>query len=204
MQEVRAIGDDAIHVCVDMQDLFALDTAWHTPSIPEILPNIERLVRHRPERTVFTRFTTPKSAGQATGHWQAYYRRWRSVTTAVMDPSMLDLVTELRPFAPPARIVDKPTYSAFGSRAFRDLLRGEGRATLICSGRRDRRLRPGDRDVRHGSRLPGNRRRRRLSQFGRRVPTKPPWSWSTGASRTRSRSVPPTRSSPAGRDQRRQ
>ena len=134
MQEVRAIGDDAIHVCVDMQDLFALDTAWHTPSIPEILPNIERLVRHRPERTVFTRFTTPKSAGQATGHWQAYYRRWRSVTTAVMDPSMLDLVTELRPFAPPARIVDKPTYSAFGSRAFRDLLRGEGRATLICSG----------------------------------------------------------------------
>ena len=60
MQSVRPIGHDAVHVAVDMQHLFADNTAWHTPSIPEIVPNILRLTQHRPSRTIFTRFVTPR------------------------------------------------------------------------------------------------------------------------------------------------
>jgi len=134
MQEVRAIGADAVHVCVDMQRLFAGETDWHTPSIPAILPNILRLTEHAPERTVFTQFTTPENAEDALGHWQAYYRRWTSVTTAVMDPAIIDVMDELKTFVPPARIANKPTYSAFESPEFCAIIDELGCSTVICTG----------------------------------------------------------------------
>ena len=71
MQEVMPIGPDAVHVCIDIQRLFAEQTDWHTASIPEILPNVLRLAGHWPERTIFTRFTTPEKPADATGHWRA-------------------------------------------------------------------------------------------------------------------------------------
>ena len=37
-QTIRPIGSDAVHVCIDMQRIFAERTAWHTASIPVILP----------------------------------------------------------------------------------------------------------------------------------------------------------------------
>ncbi|MBT4907742.1 MAG: isochorismatase family protein, partial [Rhodospirillaceae bacterium] len=109
MQEIQPIGKDAVHVCIDMQRLFAGETDWHTPSIPEILPNVIRLTQHCPERTVFTQFTTPERAEDARGHWQNYFRRWQSVTTSVMDPAIIDVIDELKVFVPPARIANKPT-----------------------------------------------------------------------------------------------
>ena len=65
MQEIRPIGPDAVHVCIDMQRIFAEQTGWHTASIPEILPNVIRLVEHAPGRTVFTRFCTPPKPADA-------------------------------------------------------------------------------------------------------------------------------------------
>ena len=59
MQEIKPIGPDAVHVCIDIQRLFAEKTDWFTASIPAILPAIIRLTEHAPARTVFTRFTTP-------------------------------------------------------------------------------------------------------------------------------------------------
>ncbi|MBC6439277.1 MAG: cysteine hydrolase [Rhodospirillales bacterium] len=134
MQEVNPIGADAVHVCVDMQDLFAGDTAWHTPSIPGIVPNILRLAEHRPDRTVFTRFTTPERPEDAKGHWKGYYRRWSSVTTSGMDPAIIDVMAAFRHVIPPARVADKPTYSAFRSPAFCATLDEMGCATVVCTG----------------------------------------------------------------------
>jgi len=134
MQEIKPIGADAVHVCVDMQDLFAGETDWHTASIPEIVPNILRLAEHRPERTVFTRFTTPETPDQANGHWRGYYERWSSVTTSQMDPAMIDVMEAFRHLIPPARVADKPTYSAFESPAFCAILDELGCRTVICTG----------------------------------------------------------------------
>ncbi len=133
-QEVKPIGPDAVHVCIDIQRLFADETVWHTPSIADILPQIVRLTEHAPSRSIFTRFTTPEHPGDATGHWRAYYERWTSVTTAVMDGAMIDVVDDLVHFVPPALVVDKPTYSIFKTEAFRAMLDDMSCQTLICTG----------------------------------------------------------------------
>lgn len=134
MQEIRPIGADAVHVCIDIQRLFAEKTDWHTASIPAILPMILRLAEHAPARTIFTRFTTPETPAQALGHWRAYYERWTSVTTAVAGADIIDVIDELKRFVPPARIADKPTYSAFESPSFCAMLDEMGCRTVICSG----------------------------------------------------------------------
>ena len=134
MQELKPIGPDAVHVCVDIQRLFAEKTDWHTASIPAILPAIVRLTEHAPQRTIFTRFTTPETPAQALGHWRAYYERWTSVTTGIAGSDIIDIVDELKGFVPPARIADKPTYSAFEAPAFCAMLDEMGCRTVICSG----------------------------------------------------------------------
>ena len=48
MQEIKPIGPDAVHVCIDIQRLFAEKTDWHTASIPTILPAIARLAAAPP------------------------------------------------------------------------------------------------------------------------------------------------------------
>ncbi len=133
-QQVKPIGPDAVHVCVDVQRLFAEETDWHTPSIPGILPQIVRLTEHAPSRSIFTRFTTPEHADDAVGHWRVYYERWTSVTTAVMDAAMIDVVDTLASFVPPALVADKPTYSIFKTEAFRTMLHDMSCRTLICTG----------------------------------------------------------------------
>ncbi len=134
MQDIRPIGRDAVHVVVDMQDLFAGRTVWHTPSIPAITPAIRRLVAHRSGRTVFTRFMTPRAADESDGAWRTYYRRWTRVTTSRMDPAMLHVMSEFRSFIPPARVIDKTTYSAFESDTFVRLLDAMACRTLVVTG----------------------------------------------------------------------
>ena len=133
-QKIRPIGPDAVHVCVDMQRVFAERTAWHTPSIPTILPAIVRLAGHCPDRTVFTRFRTPPRASDAPGNWRRFYQRWAELTTDVLGAEMLDVMAELASFAPPALIADKTTYSAFESAAFCAMLDDLGCHTIICTG----------------------------------------------------------------------
>ncbi len=134
MQNIRPIGQDAVHVVIDMQDLFAARTVWHTPSIPAITPAIRHLVTHRSDRTIFTRFMTPHTADETSGAWQTYYRRWTTVTTSSMDPALLDLMSDFRSFVPPAHVIDKTTYSAFESDAFVSRLDAMACQTLIVTG----------------------------------------------------------------------
>ncbi|WP_163873284.1 cysteine hydrolase family protein [Rhizobium laguerreae] len=123
-----------LHVVIDMQRLFAEETAWHTPAIAGILPNVVALSKARPAETVFARFMVPQNAESATGRWKTYYRRWSSVTLDELDGAMLELVAPLSAIAGPGSIVDKQTYSVFGSPEFTARLQGSGTDTLIFSG----------------------------------------------------------------------
>ena len=133
-QEIRPIGPDAVHVCIDMQRIFVERTAWYTPSIPTILPAIIRLAGHCPRRSLFTRFCTPPSAADAPGSWRRYYERWAELTTDVLGAEMLDVIAELAAFSPPAQIADKTTYSAFESAGFCAVLDDLGCRCIIFTG----------------------------------------------------------------------
>ena len=51
-----APGETAVHLCVDMQRMFAEDTDWKMPWLERVLPNIISITSAHPERTIFTRF----------------------------------------------------------------------------------------------------------------------------------------------------
>lgn len=128
------LSQNALHVVIDMQRLFAEETAWHTPAIAGILPNVVALSQARPAETLFARFVVPRNADEAKGRWKDYYRRWSSVTLDELDVGMLDLVAPLAAIAGRGSIVDKETYSIFGSPAFAERLQGSDIDTLIFSG----------------------------------------------------------------------
>jgi nicotinamidase-related amidase len=128
------LSNNTLHVVIDMQRVFAEDTAWHTPAIAGILPNVLTLCQARPSETVFARFVVPQTAADAKGAWKNYYRRWSSVTLDELDIAMLDLVAPLAAIAGPDSIVDKETYSVFGSPGFAQRLEASGVETLIFSG----------------------------------------------------------------------
>lgn len=126
--------DSWAHVCVDMQRMFAEDTAWRTPWMARVLPQVVRLVELAPERTVFTRFVPPQSADEVGGAWHRYYQRWATMTLSSMDPGLVNLVPELDRFAPPARVIDKMVYSPWHDAAMRGTLAAGGIDTLVISG----------------------------------------------------------------------
>lgn len=128
------IPANAVHVAVDMQRVFAEATPWRVPSFGAVLPNVTRLARHAPERTILTRFMTPRSAAAARGAWRGYYERWGDVTLEAMPRAMLDVVAPLAALSPPAAIIDKRVYSAFASRSFLAALRRLDADGLILSG----------------------------------------------------------------------
>lgn len=112
-----ALGDKWVHVCVDMQRMFAEATAWRAEWMPRVLPEVVRLAERAPERTIFTRFIPPETADELPGTWRRYYSRWAMMTLDRMDPELVDLVPELRSLVPPGRLLDKQVYSPwFGGR----------------------------------------------------------------------------------------
>ena len=125
---------DAVHLCIDMQNIFAPGGLWATPWMERVLPTIVEIVsRHQP-RTIFTRFITPQSPEDRPGQWQNYFRRWHQATRNHLPPSALELVPELARYVPPLRIVDKPAYSAFSNPALASLLVERGIGTVVISG----------------------------------------------------------------------
>ena len=46
-------GESAVHLCVDMQRMFAEGTEWKMPWLERVLPNIIAITSAHPERTVF-------------------------------------------------------------------------------------------------------------------------------------------------------
>jgi nicotinamidase-related amidase len=123
-----------VHLCIDMQRMFAEDTPWHVPWMQDVSPQVQEVARRYPQRTVFTRFVPPKRAQDMSGMWRSYYEKWDNMTLDCLGPDMVDLVPSLKALVPPARIFDKTTYSPWTTGELHGVLAGEGVETLAISG----------------------------------------------------------------------
>lgn len=168
---IRAkIPETAVHLCIDMQRMFAEDTAWKTPWMERVLPVVVALCEHKAERTRFTRFVPAAKVGEGEGTWRDYRARWPEMTTDRLGRERVDLIPALAAFVPPARVLDKRTYSPWIGTGLDQELR-RGRRRYAC------RYRSGDRCLctcrRTGgrrSRLSSGRRHGRPLQLRRRDP----------------------------------
>lgn len=123
-----------IHLCIDMQRMFAEDTPWHVPWMKEVSPQVQEIAQRYPQRRAFTCFVPPKRAEDMHGMWRSYYEKWDNMTLDRLGPDMVDLVPSLKALVPPARIFDKMTYSPWTTGELHRVLAGEGVETLVISG----------------------------------------------------------------------
>jgi nicotinamidase-related amidase len=123
-----------IHLCIDMQRMFAEQTPWHVPWMQQVSPQIHAVVERHAQRTVFTRFVPPRQAEDMPGMWRIYYEKWQAMTLERLGPEMVDLVPSLKAVVPPARVFDKMTYSPWTTGELHQVLAGEGVETLVMSG----------------------------------------------------------------------
>ncbi|MDA9496845.1 cysteine hydrolase family protein [Bradyrhizobium sp. CCBAU 11357] len=124
----------AVHLCIDMQNIFAPDGLWATPWMERVLPTVVSVVSRHAERTIFTRFITPEDPEDRPGQWQSYFRRWRQATRRHLPSSALQVVPALARFVPPAAVIDKPAYSAFSNPGLASLLVEKNVGTVVISG----------------------------------------------------------------------
>ena len=66
--------------------------------------------------------------------WRAYYTKWSTVTRDRLNPDFMELVPELLGFVPPASVIDRMVYSAFGGGRLLGFLTKHHVDTLIISG----------------------------------------------------------------------
>jgi nicotinamidase-related amidase len=123
-----------VHLCLDMQQMFARDGPWPTPWMERVLPRVVRLTEKMPLRTVFTRFIPPMRATDMPGMWREFYRKWPKVTRQRLPPEYLELLPELRRFVPPAVTFDKFVYSAFADGRLHAWLAQRSVGVLLISG----------------------------------------------------------------------
>jgi nicotinamidase-related amidase len=128
------LTETCVHLCVDMQRLFAEDTEWHTPWMDRVRPKVLAIAQHRPAATIFTRFIPATRPGEGFGTWKRYYETWASMTLEGIGQDIVGLVPELAALVPPARIVDKRVYSPWVENDLDGMLRGRGIDTLLVTG----------------------------------------------------------------------
>jgi nicotinamidase-related amidase len=128
------LTETAVHLCVDMQNLFARDTDWHTPWMGRVLPEVVRVVEAHPERTIFTRFIPAARPGEGEGTWRQYYQKWADLTLERLPPDMIELVPDLARFVPPAAVVDKKVYSPWFQPELEAELERRKADTIIVTG----------------------------------------------------------------------
>jgi nicotinamidase-related amidase len=130
----RGLTARSIHLCIDMQRLFAPDGPWPTPWMKRVLPAIAGIAERHASQTIFSRFIPPERAEDVPGRWRDYYRRWREVTGERLDPGLLELMPPLAALVPPAAVIDKPVYSAFHGSELKSQLRQRGADALVVTG----------------------------------------------------------------------
>src|SRR6195952_5797064 len=125
---------NAVHLSIDMQNLFAPGGIWETPWMERALPVIVATAELNPPRTVLTRFMTPRQAQDRPGRWQRYFTKWDFATRSRLSSSQLEIVPPLCRLIPPATVIDKPAYSAFAESVLTAFLRKKSVDTLIITG----------------------------------------------------------------------
>jgi len=128
------LTETAVHLCIDMQRMFAEQTAWHVPWMKRVLPVIARVARAFPTRTVFTRFIPPVRPADAKGMWRQYYQRWSEFTRERLPAHFLALLPELAELVPPAQVVDKHFYSPFAEPQLHQSLQDRGINSIVITG----------------------------------------------------------------------
>jgi len=128
------LDGDALHICIDMQRVFLEPGPWYGEACLGVIAPQQRLIRHAPARSLFTRFITANTADEATGSWQRYYRQWHAVTQAEAGAGILDLHPEILPLATDGNVFDKLTHDAFDSATFCARIKREAPSALILSG----------------------------------------------------------------------
>lgn len=128
------LGEGCVHLCVDMQNLFAEGSPWAAEWTTRVLPVVERIAAARPERTIFTRFIPPHRASDMPGTWRRYYERWEEVTLERLPPGMTDLLPPLARLVPPAEVLDKTVYSPWLEADLHGRLQARGCDTLVITG----------------------------------------------------------------------
>jgi nicotinamidase-related amidase len=128
------LTERSVHLCIDMQRLFSADGPWATPWMDRVLPIVATIAERFPERTIFTRFITPRRPEDMPGRWQDYYAKWLETTREHIDPRMLELLPALARLVPPAVVIDKTRYSAFAEPRLLSHLRRRGADALVVTG----------------------------------------------------------------------
>jgi nicotinamidase-related amidase len=128
------LGDRSIHICVDMQRLFAPGGPWEVPWTQKVLPAIEAIASRHAANTVFTRFIPADAPGAGPGMWAYYYRQWASITLERIDSDLLLLLPSLQRCTPPAAILDKRVYSPWTEGRLQMLLRSKAKDTVVITG----------------------------------------------------------------------
>jgi nicotinamidase-related amidase len=129
-----SLPDRTLHLCVDMQRLFALGSPWQMPWAERVLPMIEELAGTHSDRTIFTRFIPAKYVGGGHGMWSKYYERWADITLERIDTDLLDLLPPLQRFVPPAMVIDKRVYSPWTEGDLDRWLRAHPTDALVITG----------------------------------------------------------------------
>jgi nicotinamidase-related amidase len=128
------LGAGTVHLCVDMQRIFAPGALWSTPWMERVLPRVAALADTHADRTVFTRFIPPRRPEDLPGSWRRYYERWRDATLERLDPALLELVPPLDRMVRPDSVIDKAGYSGFVAPALTSRLRELRADTLVVTG----------------------------------------------------------------------
>src|ERR1043166_5303615 len=94
------LGPNTAHLCIDMQNLFAEDTPWHTPWMNRVVPVVVEVAERHARETIFTRFIPARHPDELPGSWRRYYRHWAELTLERIDKRLLDLVPPLARLPP--------------------------------------------------------------------------------------------------------
>ena len=124
----------SLHLCIDMQRMFAERTSWASEGVAKALPGCLAIAGIMPERTTFLRFIPPASPRAAPRMWAAYFERWRDLPLDRLPAELLDLVAPLRELVPPAAVFDKMTFSGFGSPPFVEHLQRQRTEAILVTG----------------------------------------------------------------------
>ena len=127
-----SLGHSAMHLCIDMQRLFAEDSPWASPAVEEALPAIVEICRQRARSTVFTRFLCPAGSSGLRGQWRQFYAGRPEMLR--LDPRLFEMVDALKAFAAEAQVISRYVFSAFYDGNLHALLAERCADTLIFSG----------------------------------------------------------------------